>query len=260
MPEGPEVRLFASNINKKFKGAVLNNVIITSGRYSKKTKPKNYEKFLKELPLTIKNINNKGKFIWIKFNNDEEISIWITLGLTGILSIVKDKHTHFIFETSKGNFYMSDMRNFGTVSFYFSKKELDKKLDSLGPDPLDKTLTKADFIKIMRKRKQDKPIVMVLNDQKVIAGIGNYLRSEILYHSGISPHRKLEDLSDQELDRIAKSINTIIRKSYETQVKKGLHQYPFLIYQRKTTDKGEKIYGEMVANGRTIWWVPEKQH
>jgi formamidopyrimidine-DNA glycosylase len=38
----------------------------------------------------------------------------------------------------------------------------------------------------------------VLLDQKVIAGIGNILRNEILFRSNLHPRRRVEDLSEKE--------------------------------------------------------------
>ena len=46
-------------------------------------------------------------------------------------------------------------------------------------------------------------------DQKVAAGCGNYIRSECLYISKISPFRKIEDLKDNEIKRIWDVLNQL---------------------------------------------------
>lgn len=255
-PEGPEVKIITDCIEKKYKCATLYNVVINSGRYAKHKKPDGYAEFLKTLPAKIISFNTKGKFIWLEL--EDEKYIWITLGLTGILRIQPDKHSHITFETSKGDFYMDDMRNFGTIKFSFSKSDLDKKLKTLGFNPLDKPIDDKICVQRLRKVNQNKMIALVLNDQKTFSGIGNYLRAEILYHAKISPYKKIKDLSDKNLKDICNSINYIINKSYQIQLKNGLHSYHFEVYQKDVTKKNEKIVGEDLE-GRTIWWVPTVQ-
>lgn len=253
MPETVEVSIIVDHIREKFKNATLKNISINSGRYKKHGPPIGYSKFIKILPSKIISFNNKGKFIYLILENN--ISIWITLGLTGDLLLKPAKHSHVTFETNKGDFYFNDIRNFGTIKFSFNKAELDKKLNTLGPDPLTEDLTKSQFIKIMRKPSlQKKQIGTVLMNQKVVSGIGNYLRAEILYDAKISPFSTIENLSDEELITLLKSINKIILQSYKKQYQKGLHTYNFAVYQQKETKKGEKVECKNM-DGRTIWYV-----
>lgn len=257
MPEGPEVKIIVNNISDKFKGSELLKININSGRYSRNKKPDGYLKFIKNLPLKIKNFNTKGKFIWITLDND--LYIWITFGLTGILTTQIDKHSHITFETSKGNFYFDDVRNFGTIKFSDNPDELNKKLKTLGMDPLNNSISNVDCIKIFRKVNQNKIIALVLINQKIFSGIGNYLRADILYHAKISPYRELKNLSDQDLLNLCKSIQYIINKSYNKQQKNGLHTYSFLVYKNNKTKKGEDIKFDDLE-GRTIWWAPSVQN
>ncbi len=257
MPELVEVSLIVDVINKKFKNAIINDVIINSGRYSRGKVPDNYTKFINSLPAHIISFNTKGKFIYIIL--DLQRSIWITLGLTGELLLKPTHHSHVTFITSKGNFYFDDVRNFGTIKFSFSDAELEKKLNTIGPDPLREDISKNDFYKLMKKsRIQDKMIVLVLNDQKIISGIGNYLRAEILYHAKVSPFRKVKDLKESEIEHIWKAMNYVVAASYKKQVKNGIHTYPFDVYRRKKTNLDEEVKSKDLE-GRTVWWVPSVQ-
>lgn len=256
MPELVEVYYFVEQIKKKIGDAILRNIIIQSGKYSRKA-PVGYDKLKKMLPLKIIEYGTKGKFIYIKLEDD--VSIWITLGLTGELLLEEDKHSHLIFQTNNGNFYFDDPRNFGTIKVVFSQSELDKKLHSLGPDPMKENLGKKEFIEIMRKKKnQHKEIANAIVDQKVIAGIGNYLRAEILYHARINPFKEVKTLSDDELGRIWEAMNMVISASFKEQMSHGLHTYNFAVYGRKETPKGEKVEHKDLY-GRTIWYVPSVQ-
>lgn len=257
MPETVEVSIITDFINNKFKNSTLKNVIVKSGRYSRHKLPDGFSKFINSLPAKIEKIDKKGKFIYITLDKDR--SIWITLGLSGELLLKPGKHSHITFETNKGNFYFDDIRNFGTVKFVFTKDELEKKLRTLGPDPLIENISKKDFITIMGKKHiQKKDIADVLMDQKIISGIGNYLRAEILYDARISPFKKVQDMTDKDLENLLKSINKVVMASYKKQDEDGIHTYPFKIYRKKETKSGEKIVCKE-QKGRTIWYVPSVQ-
>lgn len=257
MPETIEVSIFADLMDNVFKDAILENVVVISGRYSRHKLPDGYTKFIESLPAKIKKFDKKGKFIYIVL--DKGRSIWITLGLTGELLLEPAEHSHVIFKTNKGNFYFDDTRNFGTIKFSFDKEELHKKLKTLGPDPLKEDISKEEFIQIMRKKTlEKKEIANVLMNQKIISGIGNYLRAEILYDAKISPFKKVKDLTDKELESIWKSMNKVIYESYKKQYKTGIHTYPFKIYGKEKTDLGEKVVSKNMK-GRTIWYAPSVQ-
>ena len=54
----------------------------------------------------------------------------------------------------------------------------------------------------------------LLLDQGFLAGVGNYLRSEILFDAGISPYRKVGSLTESELENLAKSAIGITALAY----------------------------------------------
>lgn len=261
MPEGPEVKIITDNIAKKFRNTKLENIEILSGKYSKQCKIKNLEylnKNLKNNSFVIKNILTKGKFIYLTFKNND-ISIWITFGMTGTLSTKKDKHSRLKFITNNGIFYFNDTRNFGTIKIVLSSKELDKKLNSLGADPLIEKITENKISDLFNKTtNQNKEIGLLLLDQNIVSGIGNYLRAEILYDSKISPHRKIKDFTQKNKDDLIKSINSIVNKSYNCQINKGFHKYCFVIYGKNKSPNGNEIISENMK-GRTMWWVPKEQ-
>ena len=255
MPEGPEAKIMVDSL-QKYVGSKLTDLKITSGRYIKHKLPNNYSKFLKDLSSKIKKINCKGKFIYIILENDW--TIWITLGMIGHFVFKKYKHSHYTFETSKGKFYLDDVRNFGTINFNKlndKKCNLNERLNKLGLDPLQEQITFDTFLEKYNKftkRSKNKLIAALLLDQKFIAGIGNYLRSDILYTANINPQKKLSELSKQKLEDLYNAILKIMKESYKKQSKDSIHTYNFKIYQRDYTRKGEKVYSYKVKD-RTIF-------
>ena len=65
-------------------------------------------------------------------------------------------------------------------------------------------------------------------DQHFLAGIGDYLRSEILFAARLNPWRKPSQLSNPELTRLSRQTRAITKRSYRTG---GLTNSPKLITQ-----------------------------
>ena len=245
MPEGPEAKFMTYQLNKLFSNSKLSSIIFTSGRYTRHPKPKNYNKFINNLPSTISNIQSKGKFIY--FTLDNNWFIFVTLGMSGHFILDNIKHSNIKFITNKGNFFINDIRNFATINFSNSYSHLQKKLNSLVPDPLSNKIScKKLFTKLKSIKNQNTFISNLLLNQKFISGIGNYIRAESLFLSKLSPFRKI------------KNIKIIMKKSLKTQINNGIHTYKFYVYKRKLTDNGIPIKKNK-NNGRTIWWVPKLQ-
>ena len=67
-----------------------------------------------------------------------------------------------------------------------------------GPDPLRDDWDEEEFRRRLQT-KRDREIGEVIMDQRVIAGVGNMLRVEILWRCGIHPERKVRELDDDEV-------------------------------------------------------------
>lgn len=264
MPEGVEVSIFVKELANKVLGCKLNSLSILGGKYSRKATIKGCSEFKKALPLKIIEVKNKGKFSWVVF--EKGWTMWVTYGLSGRFKFQCEDHCHIKFNATCPNgeqivFYFKDMRNFGNICFCKCVADLRAKLSTLGPDPLKTKITGKMLKQMIDKMKNDPEIGKVLIDkQNFIAGVGNYLRADILYWSGISPYRKVKSLTMDDLNRLAKETNRIFKKSYKHQLKNGLHSYPFDVYFQETDPYGNKVISEKQgAGGRTIWWVPSVQ-
>ena len=253
MPEGPEVKTMVDRL-QKFKGSNLKEINILSGRYKRHCPPTNIKEFKKTLPDKIDSINSKGKFIWIEMKSGW--SIWITLGMTGHFVNRKMKHAHIQFKTGKGVFYKKDVRNFGCMFFCNDKKSLEKKISELGPDLIVETVTKDYLYNKIKSSRSKKTIAEYLLDQKVLSGVGNYVRADAMYLAGVNPFKNIQELTKKEAENIQKAVKKILRKNYKCQLKN--YYCKFIIYGLEFTDKGEQII-RTKHKGRTIHWVPTHQ-
>lgn len=268
MPEGPEVRIIVKQLNQILGKSTLANIEIHSGRYSKKA-PDGYLDFSSQLPLQLQEVKCKGKFIWFELSNDWYI--FNTLGMSGGWKVNKEKHSHLTFNFSEKIVYYTDMRNFGTFKFIHGRQLLDKKLKELGADVLTEEYT-LEYVKknLGNSKLASKTIVEVLMNQKKFCGIGNYLKSEILYATNISPHRKLADLTDSDIQNIFKHSREIAKASYgngggsagdfsDLNSKKGNYKFQMKVYNKDKDPLSNKVKKETTKDKRTTHWVPELQ-
>ena len=247
MPEGVEVFTLTNSLNRKCKGMNIKDFQIVSGRYKKHGSPVNTKVFKKDLPITVKKINSRGKFIWIETNSDW--TIYITLGMTGFIRTREiDGNLRYILKGSKCTLYFYDDRNFGTIKFCDSKEELKNKLSKLGQDPLRDKLSFNHFEDRLMKYNENNTIADAMLDQRVIAGIGTYLRSEILYYARQNPFTKVRNMSQKDLTHLLKSIKHIMNKFLNSDVE-------FSIYGRDYTDKGQKIKYKKMKNDRGLYYI-----
>jgi len=255
MPEGVEVKLQIEKL-KKLKNQSIQSIKILSGRYSRHSPPKNLKNIQKQLPLTIISINHKGKFIYITLSNNWHILI--TLGMTGKLTIHKTplKHDHILISTNKYNLYLNDLRNFGTIQFTNHHETLLKKLNQLGYDPLQEKISLPQFLAHIGKFKPNTIISELLLNQKFISGIGNYLRSDILFCSKINPLTPIINLSPITLKNLLKCIINTTHNSYKKQKNKT---HKFIIYKQNISPSGNPVKKIKDSHNRTIWFDPITQ-
>jgi len=306
MPEGPEVTTIVNGLR-----ALLNSVEIIDWKFQDKTRyatkaPDGYNNFMVDIhnpTVSVKVIEvlNKGKFIYWKFSNG-----WVlfqTLGMSGgwynkpklhtvcIVKYIPIANTRSIktdiktdSRSSKNGdkniyinkkIYFNDQRRFGTFKWIppnIAKQELDKKLKDIGPDMLNEPPTLDEFRDILRRNKNNnKTINRIITDQKQISGVGNYLRSEILYAAKISPYRLIELLTDSDIKNIYNSTIDKIRASYITggasiqnysniDNSKGTFAFSMEVYKKKHDPKGRVVKVEKIAgDGQSTHWVPSYQ-
>jgi formamidopyrimidine-DNA glycosylase len=287
MPEGPEVRTIADVLNKK----VLNRKI-EEIELSENAKVYNfdlYENYLSDRKgdVSITKISSYGKKLLIYLNN--EIVIVFSLGMTGAFRFKKETHSHVIFhlhavstagETAVNaveSFNFTDTRRFGDATF-LNIEDLDDNLSNLGPDLLEAALntpiSKRKWLEIFKQPSArglkigKRAICIILLEQNFVAGIGNYLKSEILYYSGILPDRLACDLSDEEWEKIRTVAHHIIKVSYlyggltiESYISPDgkMGKYPTAVYNKQKDPLGNKIIKGTTKDKRTSYWVDEIQ-
>lgn len=90
-------------------------------------------------------------------------------------------------------------------------------LAGLGPDPLMPGVTVADIAgQIRAPAFARRRLAGLLLSPAFVAGVGNYLRSEILFASGLRPELRPRDLTAAQTDRLAAAIHQLMHRSLRT--------------------------------------------
>lgn len=88
-------------------------------------------------------------------------------------------------------------------------------LSRLGPDLLTHDVSVESIIeRLETPRFKRRGLGGLLLDQSLFAGIGNYLRSEILFFAGLSYRRRSMDLTTHQRDHLARTILAVIERAY----------------------------------------------
>jgi endonuclease-8 len=90
-------------------------------------------------------------------------------------------------------------------------------LSRLGPDVLDLALDASHIVdRLGDPRFRNRRLGSLLLDQSFLAGMGNYLRSEVLFHARLRPERRPGELDAAQLRRLAKALLEVPRRSYRS--------------------------------------------
>ncbi|KAF0648086.1 MULTISPECIES: Fpg/Nei family DNA glycosylase [Streptomyces] len=101
-----------------------------------------------------------------------------------------------------------------TVCALITEPEKRAVHDRLGPDPLrDGDDPDRAWRRVSRSRTT---IAALLMDQKVIAGVGNVYRAEVLFRHGIDPYRAGKDITEREWASIWQDLATLMREGVRT--------------------------------------------
>ena len=189
MPEGHTLHRLATALDDAFAGHPV-RVSSPQGRFTESAALLDGR--------TVETAESWGKHLWVHFAHDDLVHVH--LGLYGkftehplpLLDPVGQVRMRMV-----GAEYGTDLRG-PTVCEVIHQVEVDDIVARLGPDPLRRT---ADASRAWERiSKSRRAIGALLMDQKVIAGVGNVYRSELLFRHRIEPHRPGTLLTEEEFD------------------------------------------------------------
>lgn len=216
MPEGPEIRRAADQLINAVKSKPLTNVWFAFPRL------KDYQPLL--LGQRIDDIETRGKALLTHFSNG--LTMYSHNQLYGIWEVVDSGKRS---DTKRALRVALETEDKGILLYSASDIEIGARteieqlpfLTRIGPDVLNANLDfKTVLSRLQDKRFCRRQLAGLLLDQSFLAGLGNYLRAEILWDVAILPTHKPADLSTEQLIRLAHSLLDIPRLSYATRGQK----------------------------------------
>ena len=214
MPELPELTVLSKQMAKEITGKQIHKVEV----HQPKCLNIPPERFVEAVTgKTIRQIYNRGKWLFIKLEPDHYLLINLGMGADLLYftpnSELPEKYQFKLTFTDQSGFTLR-FSWFGYIHLLPQKELSQHKLTArLGISPSDKGFTKEYLQKLLAKRKSR--IKSLLIDQKNIAGIGNVYIQDILFNARLHPNRKASTLSDQEISNLYDAIKTVLNSSIE---------------------------------------------
>ena len=212
MPEGPEIRRAADRVAKVLVGRSV--VDVTFGLPALK-------KFERRLAgHTVTGVDTRGKAMLTRFDN--ELTIYSHNQLYGRWYTVRraelpdtGRQLRLALHTVTRSALLYSASDISVLTPAQLRKH--PFLRKIGPDILDSSLTPDAIVeRLGEKRFRRRALGSLYLDQTFLAGLGNYLRTEILWAAGMDPWSAPAAHPARDLHRLAKHTLALPRRSYRT--------------------------------------------
>lgn len=241
MPEGPEIRRAADDIEKALQERPVLDISFTFDRL------KGYEDFL--IGAHIQRVDTKGKAMLLRFDagftvysHNQLYGKWFIRNAYNYpktnrqlrLAIHNEKKSALLYSASD----IEVLRDEEIAAHPF--------ISRAGPDLLSESVTADDlYERFLSKPFYRRRWTSLLLDQSFIAGIGNYLRSEIMFSARIHPSARPVDCTETQL-RLASE--AAINLMYQSYAHNGITNDLELAGKLKSEGKTRKQYRHWVFN------------
>ncbi|MFD2532181.1 endonuclease VIII [Gracilimonas halophila] len=243
MPEGPEIWRAASQINDAIAGKKITKLFFAFDELKK------YENRLEG--SVVSSVAPRGKAIITAFNN--ELNLYTHNQLYGKWMISGNGE-----EPDTNRSLRVAIHTEHSSAYLYSASEIeflkDDEIEShpyikkLGPDVVDPNTA---YEEVLDRYKDDtfknRKLATLLLDQGFLSGVGNYLRSEILFCAKVDPDHRPKDCSEEQIKDLSHYSLELSRRSYKTG---GITTAPELVEALKREGATRKQYRHY-AYGRT---------
>lgn len=271
MPEGPEIRRAADRVATAVEGRIADHVFFAF----EELKP--FEKVL--TGLRVEEVTTRGKGMLTRFEGG--LSVFTHNQLYGRWYVMRNGHLpktgrQLRFAIRAGN-RQALLYSASEIEVLDAEAERDHPfLSRLGPDVLSQAPTVDELVaRLDATRFRGRQLGALLLDQGFLAGLGNYLRAEILFEARIHPRRRARDCSQPELERLAERTLALTRRTYRTRgitlapsrvaalkaAGAARSAYRFWVYGREGEACrvcGQAVQAEPIG-GRKCFWCPTCQ-
>ncbi|MEG0233647.1 MAG: endonuclease VIII [Hafnia sp.] len=262
MPEGPEIRRAADKLTDAVVGKALTEVWFAFPQL------KHYQSQL--VGEKIEDIETRGKALLTHFSNG--LTMYSHNQLYGVWKIVDAGETP---DTKRDLRVRLETEDKAILLYSASditiapREEIAQHpfLQRVGPDVLDLRLNATQVKeRLMQPAFRRRQFGGLLLDQRFLAGLGNYLRVEILWDAELAPTHNAQSLREDQLEHLSHALLDIPRLSYNTRgtMDDDVHHgalFQFKVFHRAGEPClrcGEMIEKTMISS-RPFYWCPNCQ-
>ena len=237
MPEGPEVRKYADALDAVLTGRAI---------VSLQARTKDARKWLQDnesrvVGRRVERVISHGKHLLGYIEGDfffhSHLMMWgrwQTFGSIELPEKDRRERARIVVEGGAAILLSAPIFNVGEGDPY-DRVEI---LATLGPDalPYHGPFKRAEFLHRLLEHKNETIGAALLN-QRIVAGLGNYLRAEVLFNCKLNPWRTVADLTQRNLSCLSKTIPALTRDAYQRgataadEDRKRMASDPSLVYQ-----------------------------
>lgn len=212
MPEGPEIKRAADEVARAIAHQSLTGMFFAFEHL------KPFEPILSSDKVIA--VQAKGKAMLIRFQN--QLSIYSHNQLYGIW-VIRSAHTYpstnrqlrLAIHAQKKSALLYSASDIAVLTA--DQVAAHPFLSRLGPDVLDEATSLEQVQdRFLDKRFYRRGLIGLLLDQGFLSGLGNYLRSEVLFVAKVHPSLRPIDCSAEQLHQLAEAAITVSRQSYLT--------------------------------------------
>ena len=259
MPEGPEIRRAADSLEAAIKGKPLTDAWFAFPQL------KPFESQL--VGQTVTHIETRGKALLTHFSHN--LTLYSHNQLYGVWRVVDASDQPQTTRILRVRLQTADK-----AILLYSASDIDMLtpeqllthpfLQRVGPDVLDMRLTASDVkARLLSPTFRNRQFSGLLLDQAFLAGLGNYLRVEILWQVGLTGRHKASELDEKQLDALAHALLEIPRLSYNTRglADENKHHgalFRFKVFHREgeACERCGGIIERTMLSSRPFYWCP----
>lgn len=262
MPEGPEIRRAADSLEAAIKGKPLTDAWFAFPQL------KPYETQL--IGQTVTHIETRGKALLTHFSHNLTLYSHNQLyGVWRVINVGEQPQTNRVLRVRLQTAEKAILLYSASDIEMLTPEQLITHpfLQRVGPDVLNMRLT-AETVKarLLSPAFRNRQFSGLLLDQAFLAGLGNYLRVEILWEVGLAGQRKASQLNERQLDALSHALLEIPRLSYNTRgvVDDKKHHgalFRFKVFHRegKPCERCGGAIERTMLSSRPFYWCPACQ-
>ena len=259
MPEGPEIRRAADSLEAAIKGEPL------TGAWFAFPQLQHYQSQLVGQRVT--HIETRGKALLTHFSGG--LTLYSHNQLYGVWRVVdagSQPETTRVLRVRLQTARKAILLYSASEIEMLTPEQLARHpfLLRVGPDVLDMRLSVEQVkARLLTAKFRNRQFSGLLLDQAFLAGLGNYLRVEILWQVGLTGRHKASELDEKQLDALAHALLEIPRLSYNTRglVDENKHHgalFRFKVFHREgeACERCGGIIERTMLSSRPFYWCP----